>query len=116
MTATITAPAVPLSEQEAAAAEGLVEMPVDLVALRNRKLALDEQKDAIIAEIDQIKATFDQRMAAYGVQGFVLNGKVHARRSEVKTSRVDTKKLKEAHPRIFAAFLKVTESVRITIN
>ena len=111
MTATVT-----MNEREAAEAEGLVEMPLDLIALRDRKLQLDEQKDALVAEIDKIKETFAQRMEAYGVQGFVLNGKVHARRSEVKTSRIDSKALKEAHPRLWAAFSKVTESVRVVIN
>ena len=116
MTATITAPGVTLDEQEAASLEGVTQMPLDLIALRNRKLALDEQKDAIIAEIDKIKETFALRMVAYGVQGFELNGKIHARRSEVKTTRIDSKKFKAAHPRLWAAFSTVTESVRITIN
>lgn len=111
-----TAPPVPLNETEAAQLEGLAPMPSDLVTLRNRKLELDEQASAIKVEIDAIKATFDQRLQAEGVQGFVLNGKVHGRRSEVTTARVDAALLKEKHPRIYKAFLKVTKSVRITIN
>jgi len=116
MTATTTAPAITLDEQEAAALEGTVAMPSDLVILRNKKLELQAERDRINADIDEIKAEFDRRMKIDGVQGYVLDGKVHARRSEVHTTRVDSARLKEKHPKIYAAFLKVTESVRITIN
>lgn len=119
MTATITrttAPPVPLDEAEAAQLEALADMPADLVTLRNRKLELDEEVSARKVEIDRIKAIFDARLQADNVQGYVLNGKVHGRRSEVTTTRVDSALLKEKHPRIYKAFLKVTKSVRITIN
>lgn len=112
----ITAPPVPLDETEAAQLEALATMPADLVILRNRKLELDEEVAARRVEIDRIKAVFDARLQADNVQGYVLNGKVHGRRSEVTTTRVDSAALKEKHPRIYKAFLKVTKSVRITIN
>lgn len=116
MTATTTAPPVQLDEAEAAALEGIAPMPLDLIALREKKLRLSEERDALNAQIDEIKATFAERLEAYGVQGFELNGKVHARKSLVRTPRLDTKKFKAAHPKIWAAFTVVTTSVRVTIN
>ena len=111
-----SAPAVTLDETEAAAAEALAPMPADLVALRERKLKLAEQRDLLNEQIDEIKGIFATRLVEDGLQGYVLAGKVHARRSLVRTSRLDSKKLKEKHPRIFAAFQTVTETVRINIT
>lgn len=104
------------TEAQAAELESLLPMPEDLIPLREQKLELDKAKDEIQAQIDAIKAAFDARMLADQVQGYVLAGKVHARRSEVVTSRVDGKKLKAQLPQIFNRFLTVTKSVRVTIN
>lgn len=116
MTTTTTAPAVTLDETEAAQAEALAVMPADLVALRARKLQLDEQKDLLTEEIEKIKGIFADRLVADGLQGYVYAGKVHARRSEGTSTRVDSKLLKEKHPQIYRAFLKTTHYVRMTIN
>lgn len=116
MTATASAPALPLDEQAAALAEGIAEMPADLVALREEKIALQERKDALESRIAEIRDIFGKRLEEDGLQGYTYHGKVHARRSEVRTPRLDTKALKEKHPKIFAAFTKVTESVRVVIN
>lgn len=104
------------AEVEAALDEGLAEMPADLIPLRNEKLALDEQIDLLTARKKEITDAFGERLKTDGLQGFMLYGKVHARRSEVTNSRVDSKKLKTEMPHVFAKFLKVTKSVRITVN
>jgi len=116
MTTTITAPGITLNEAEAAAAEGIAAMPADLVALRNEKIQLDEQISALEARKKEIRDIFGARLESMGLQGFSLNGKVHARRSEVHTTRLDSGKLKEKHPKIWAAFAKVTDSVRVVID
>jgi hypothetical protein len=119
MTATInrtTAPPVPLDEVEAAKLEGLAPMPSDLLALRERKLALKQAKDDIEDELNQIKATFDARLQVAGVVGFTLGGKVKARRTEYDTVSLDMDGLRTAHPRIFARFRRTTPSVRINIT
>lgn len=116
MTDTLTAPAVQLDETEAAQLEGLAPMPQDLISKRQERLALKEQRDAIQARMDEIRDEFGARLEAEGLQGFVLNGKVHARRSVVQTRRVDSKKLKEKHPQIWRAFSILTESVRIVVD
>lgn len=113
---TITAPGVTLDETEAAEAELLAPMPADVIALRERKLTLQAQVDLLNEEIGKIKDTVGQRLQEEGLQGYMYGGKVHARRSIVVSKRVDSKKLKEKHPRIWAAFLTTTESVRVTIN
>lgn len=116
MTTTLTAPAVTLDETEAAEAEGIATMPSDLVALRERKLVLDAQKAVIEEELTAIRDTFGKRLLEAGLQGYTFGGKVHARRSEVLTNRIDTEKLKAKHPQIYRAFLKATTSVRVVIN
>lgn len=116
MTTTTHAPAITLDEQEAAANELIATMPADLVPLRNRKLALQAQRDELNAEIDSIKAIFDQRLMADGLQGYIYQGKVHARRSVIHTRHFLSKPFKETHPKLFLKFTEMRESVRITIN
>lgn len=103
-------------EQEAALLEGLAEMPADLVSLRRRRLALKERKDKIQQEMDDIRDTFAERLEAEGLQGYMLSGKVKARRSEVTTHRADTNILKTKYPKIWAAVMKTTKSVRVDIT
>ena len=116
MTDTITAPAVTTDETEAAALEGILPMPADLVPLRQEKLDLDTQIAMLRERVEEIKATFATRAEADGVQGYVLEGKVHARISQVITNRIDSDKLKKTLPHIFNQFIKTTTSQRVTIN
>jgi hypothetical protein len=116
MTTIIDAPAITLDETEAAAHEALAPMPADLIALRAEKLLLDQQIDALKERKDAIRDIFGKRLEDLGLQGFVLNGKVHARRSEVHTGRLDGEALKKRHPKLYAQFLKFTDSIRVTIN
>ncbi len=103
-------------ELEAAALEGIIDMPDDLIALRNEKLALGEEIDRLTSRKKEITDAFGERLKSEGMQGFILYGKVHARRSEVSTSRVDSKKLKDEMPHLHAKYLKVTKSVRVVVN
>lgn len=105
-----------LTEQEAALAEGLADMPGDLIPLRSEYLALKEQRDAITQAMDDIKGTFADRLKEDGLSGFILGGKVHARVSDVTNTRVDSKRLKAEMPTIHAKFLVVTKSQRVTVN
>jgi hypothetical protein len=113
---TLTAPAITLDEQDAAQDEALAPMPADVIALRERKLALQAQIDLLQEEIGVIKDTVGKKLEDAGLQGYVLGGKVHARRSEVITNRLDSQRLKEKHPQIWRAFIKPTHSVRVVIN
>ena len=103
-------------EVEAALLEGLAEMPADLIPLRNEFLANKEAADALKARQDEIKSTFADKLVEEGLQGFLLHGKVHARRSEVTNTRIDSNALKEKLPHIWQQFVKTTKSVRVTVN
>ncbi len=119
MTATTTrttAPPVPLDETEAAELEALAPMPDDLLPLRNRKLKIDEQMEKLEFELKKIKDEFDDRLKADGLDGYTINGKVRGRRSSFKRFTINSKLLKEKHPRIYKAFLTETPVVSIKIT
>lgn len=104
------------AEQEAALLEGLAQMPDHLIPLRNEYLANKEAADELKARQDEIKAKFADELVESGLQGFILHGKVHARRSEVTNTRIDSTGLKEKMPHIWQQFVKTTKSVRVTVN
>jgi predicted phage-related endonuclease len=113
------AAAVAAVEAEIAAAaelEGLAPMPEDLIALRAEKLLIDQEKDKLEARLREIKDTFGDRLTADGLQGYILNGKVKARRSPGTRTSVDGKRLKEELPHIYQNFLKTTPYVSINIS
>lgn len=116
MTTTATAPAVSLEETDALTLEALAPMPQDLIALREEKIAIQERIDALETRKKEIRDIFGQRLLDDGLQGYLLHGKVHARRTVVRSPRLDSKALKDKHPRIYAAFVKITESVRIVVD
>jgi predicted phage-related endonuclease len=101
---------------DAALAEGLAPMPDHLIPLRDEYLSLKDEKDSLAERQDEIKAAFDAALKDDGLQGFILYGKVHARRSDVTNTRVNAKLLKEKMPHIYSKFLTVTKSVRINIT
>lgn len=101
---------------DAALLEGLAPMPAHLIPLRDESIALKEQIDELNARREDIKESFAKELQDSGLQGYILNGKVHARVSEVINTRVDAKELKLKMPHIYAKFLKVTKSVRTTVN
>lgn len=103
-------------EAEAQMAEGLAPMPEDLVALRQEKLELDDQIDALNARKEEIKDIFGEKLKDEGLVGFMLHGKVHARRSNRTRTDVDRKRLKDELPEVYKNYLKTTSYVSITIN
>lgn len=103
-------------EAEAQLAEGLAPMPEDLIALRQEKLELDEKLDELAARKREIQDTFGERLQDAGLVGFMLHGKVHARRKNGTRTDVDRKRLKDELPEVYANYLKTTEYVSITIN
>lgn len=103
-------------DMTAAALEGLAPMPDDLIPLRTRRLALMKRRDKLDEELDQIRDEFAERLEEDNLQGFILDGKVRARRSEVHNTRLDTKAIKAELPDVFAKYSKVTKSVRINIT
>lgn len=113
--AAITADLAKDEEDEAAALEGLAKMPEDLIPLREEKIALDEQIDALTARKKEIQDTFGKRLDERGLVGFLLNGKVHARVTVGTRTGIDGKKLKDEKPSIWKKYLKTTayRSVRI---
>lgn len=104
------------AEVEAAVLEGLAPMPEDLVPLRNRANELKEQIDQLTDARNSIKEIFGKRLEAESLQGFVLNGKVHARVSHGTRNSIDTKRLKAERPDIWAQYLKVTKYKSVTVN
>lgn len=103
-------------EQEAALLEGLAEMPEDLVPLREKRLKLKAKIDTLQQEADEIRDTFGTRLESEGLQGYMLHGKVKARRTDVTNTRADSKMLKADFPEIWAKVVKVTKSVRVVID
>jgi predicted phage-related endonuclease len=103
-------------DMQAALAEGLAPMPAHLIPLRDESNDLKEQIDKLTERRDKIKEIFGKTLVAEGHQGFLLNGKVHARVSNVTNNRVDTKALREKRPDVFQEFLVTTKSQRIVVN
>lgn len=103
-------------EAEAAEFEGLVQMPADLVPLREEKLKLDKQLEKLQARKKEIQDEFGQRLKDDGMVGYLLHGKVHARRKQGTRTGVDVKRLKDELPLVYKNYLKVTDYVQITVN
>lgn len=103
-------------QTEAALVEGLAEMPEDLIPLRLQYLALKDQRDDVLNQMDQIKSTFASRLKEQGLQGFLLYGKVRSRLSKVTNSRVDSKRLKDELPAVHAKYLVVTKNERVNVT
>lgn len=101
---------------DAAALEGLAIMPAHLIPLRDEFLNLKEQIDVLEARRDEIKEAFDTELRDNNLQGFILHGKVKSRRSDVTNTRLDARALKEKLPAIYAQYVKITKSVRLTIS
>jgi predicted phage-related endonuclease len=106
------------TEAEALELEALVSVDsnTDIKAKIRQARSLKEKRDAAEKAYSDAKNELGSMLADAGLQGFTLNGKVVVRRSLVRTSRLDSKALKAKHPRIFAAFMKVTESIRVTVD
>lgn len=100
----------------AARLEGLAPMPANIEALRTEKLMLDKQKEIIDARLAEIKAAVGNELETEGLNGFILNGKVHARLTKGTRTTVDGKRLKDELPHIYPQYLKVTPYQSITIN
>lgn len=103
-------------EADAAELEGLAPMPEDLVPLRNEKLLLDEEVGRLNARLREIKDAFGGRLQEENLQGFILDGKVHARRTPGTRTSVDSKKLKDDLPHIYKEYLRTTSYVSINIS
>jgi predicted phage-related endonuclease len=103
-------------DTEAALAEGLAPMPAHLIPLRDESNELKEQIDKLQERRDEIKSIFGKTLESEGLQGFILHGKVHARRSSVTSTNVDAKRLKTERPDVWAEFIRVVKSVRVTVN
>ena len=113
-----TAPAVTLVEVEAQAQEGLV--PIDhnvelLLAIKEFN-TLRKQKADIDVKMDVIKRSLGATLEENHLQAFTKGGKAIVRLSNVEVRTVDSKLLKEKHPKIWLAFLKITQSKRVWID
>lgn len=104
------------TELEAQLNEGLAPMPAEMIALREESNVLKEQIDALTARRNEIKEIFGKHLEDEGLQGFLLNGKVHARVTYGTRTTVDSKELKEKMPHIWKKFLKTTKYTSITVN
>lgn len=104
--------------EEAAALEGLIAIDGDIEKIRRIQAfqTLRDQKNDIEAKMGDLKTAILTDIDELDAQALTLNGEVLARRSEVTTTRVDAKKLKETHPEIYGAFLKVTQAIRLTVS
>jgi len=101
---------------EAAELEGLAPMPAELEGLRLEKLEIDKQKALLEQRLTEIKDEFGKRLEADGLQGYVVDGKVHARVSHGTRTGVDAKKLKAEMPHIWSKYLKTTAYRSVTIS
>lgn len=83
-----------------------------------RRLAKLEELEAQIRELekeaDAIKDELKADMEAKGVEEMATSNHV-IRWKEVATNRLDGKALKQAHPRIYAQFLKSSVTRRFTV-
>lgn len=112
------APAVTLIEAEAQEQEGLLAID-DNIELQLKVKEFDtlrKQKKELDAQMDVIKRDLGATLEANHLQAFTVGGKAIVRISDVETRTVDSKKLKEKHPKIWLAFLKITQSKRVTIG
>lgn len=118
MDTTLAGPAVTLIESEAQLQEGLLAIDGDVPLLLKVKEfdTLRAQKKELDKQMDVIKRDFGATLEANGLQAFTVGGKAIVRLSEVTTHRLDSEKLKLKHPRIWAAFQKVTVAKRVTIG
>lgn len=116
MAATIAAKTQPQEETDAALLEGLAPMPADLVALRNEKVALDDQVSLLNERLREIKDTFADRLHADNLVGYTLGSKVKARESHGTRTTVDSKQLKAEMPHIWAKYSKTTPYTSIRID
>lgn len=109
---------VTLVEAEAQELEGLCAVDTNTVVLLKIKEfdTLREQKKAIDLKMDVIKRNLGATLEKNHLQAFTVGGKAIVRLSEVTTHTLDSIKLKAKHPRIWAAFQKVTVAKRVTIG
>ncbi len=107
-----------MSELTAAELEGIVSIDseTELVAAIEKFRAFDKKEKAAKKAKDALKSEILAALKDRGASALEFHGSIVARKSEVETVRVDAKALQAAHPRIWKKFLKVTESVRLTVK
>jgi predicted phage-related endonuclease len=102
----------------AAAAEGLIAIDLDpaALALLAKFRAAREARDAAIKQLDELKPEIFALIDAEGAQALTFNDQVVARKSEVTSTSVDAKKLKAEEPDVYAKYIKVTTTTRLTVS
>jgi len=105
-----------VAELEAAELEGLVPITAEQLAAVRKYRRITKRIAELEAERKDIRDDFNHGLSVLGLQGLLHKGKVLVRRSVVHTPRINTKLLKERHPKIAAEVTEITESVRITVN
>jgi hypothetical protein len=103
---------------EAAEAEGLLPIDADpaALALVYAFRAAREVRDNAIKNLETLKSQLYGVIDAEGAQALTFNGEVVARASDVQTANFDKKKFAKDHPEMVEAYLKVTESRRLTVS
>lgn len=104
------------TEAQAAELEGL--KPANAAVLRlitahedakAAKVAAEKLRDAAAKELGKLLESGD-------LQGFTYGGKVVVRLSTVRTPRFENERFKLSHPRLWAAFTKITVSKRLNVT
>lgn len=111
------APAVTLSEQEAAELESSCAIDTDpeMIGLVMSFKAHRDARNNATKELEKLKAKLLKKLTAEGAQTLTLGGKVEARKSTVQTPHLDGNKLKQELPEIWAKYQDTTYSVRLTV-
>lgn len=115
--ATLTVP-VPIltSEVEAAALEGFQPATKEQIARAKRYDTLQARKDALEAELKEIRETFKMELLEADAKVLTRNGKAIARVSTFTTQRIDSRTLREELPEVAAKYTVEAVTTRVTVG
>lgn len=111
-----------MTELTAAELEGIVTLDPStsadfaLVNLIEKFRTLDQSEKKLASDKAEVRKAILAEITERGAQALEVHGSVVARKSQVTKTGLDSKTFKVTHPRLWAKFSKVTESVRLTIT
>jgi len=112
---TVNIPILP-SEAEAAALEGFQPATKEQIARAKRYDTLQARKDALEAELKEIRETFRLELFDADAKVFTRNGKAIARVSTFTTQRIDSRSLREELPEVAAKYTVDAIQTRVTVG
>ena len=112
---TVNIPILP-SEAEAAALEGFQPATKEQIARAKRYDTLQARKDALEAELKEIRETFKVELLEADAKVLTRNGKAIARVSTFTTQRIDSRSLREELPEVAAKYTVEAIQTRVTVG